>query len=307
MYQFDKILIALDHSDLDQELIIATSIIAKLAGTKSVVFMNTIRNMNIPSSIKKEFPNIVNDALKERKGELEREIDRLFTYDKDKVSVEIKVGAPTKIISKYSAKNDIDLIIVGRKNEKPSGGTVIQRLARRAPCSLLIIPKGFKKTISKILVPIDFSDHSLDAINQTIDLLKINHFPKPKFYTQHVYQVPSGYHYTGKSFDEFGTVMAEHAHKDYTAFMRKAEKSDLEIESIYTLDRQEDTISAIYRTAKEINAGTIIIGAKGITAAAALFIGSSAEKLVQMAKDIPLLVVRPKGKHKGLIDYLKEI
>lgn len=307
MYKFEKILVALDHSDLDKELIYATSMIAKLAGTKLVKFINVIKDLNVPAAIKKEFPNIINDALAERKREIEREIDRYYIHNNSKVSVEIKSGQPTKAILQFSASKEVDLIIVGRKNEKPGGGVIISRLARRAACSLLIIPKGFDKRISKVLVPVDFSKNSLDAVNQTIDLLNIDHFPKPKCIAQHVYQVPSGYHYTGKSFEEFAAIMEEHAKKDYAVFAKKFNKTNLKIEPIYTLDRHEDVISAIYKTAKKIKAGAIVIGAKGITAAASLFIGGSAEKLVQLHSEIPILVVRSKDKQKGLLDILKEI
>lgn len=307
MYKFEKILVALDNSDIDKEIIQSASTIAKLADTKKVKFINVIKDLNVPASIKKEFPNIIEDALNERKKEIERAIDRYYSHDKSKVTVEIKSGQPTKAILKYSASKEVDLIIMGRKSEKDGTAVVIQRLARRAACSLLIIPKGFKRAISKVLVPVDFSENSLDALNQTIDLLKIDKFAKPKFFVQHVYQVPSGYHYTGKSFEEFAAIMEEHAQKDYGAFMKKADDHNLHIEPIYTLDRNDDVIAAIYKTAKKIKAGAIIIGAKGRTAAASLFIGSSTEKLVQMDTQIPLLIVRSKDKQKGLIDVLRGI
>ncbi|WP_422358999.1 universal stress protein [Reichenbachiella sp.] len=307
MYKFEKILVALDHSDLDKELIYSASMIAKLAGTKQVKFINVIKDLNVPAAVKKEFPNIINDALAERKKEIEREIDRYYIHNDSKVSVEVNSGQPTKAILKFSASKEVDLIIVGRKNEKPGGGVTISRLARRAACSLLIIPKGFDKRISKVLVPVDFSDNALAAVNQTIDLLNIDHFPKPKCLIQHVYQVPSGYHYTGKSFEEFAAIMEEHAKKDYEVFKKKFDETNLTIEPIYTLDRHEDIISSIYKTAKKMQAGAIVIGAKGITAAASLFIGGSAEKLVQLHSEIPILVVRSKDKKKGLLDILKGI
>jgi nucleotide-binding universal stress UspA family protein len=49
----------------------------------------------------------------------------------------------------------------------------------------------------------------------------------------------------------------------------------------------------------------IIIGAKGRTAAAALFLGSFAEKMIQAELKYPLLVARPKGKIAGLMDLIK--
>jgi nucleotide-binding universal stress UspA family protein len=51
----------------------------------------------------------------------------------------------------------------------------------------------------------------------------------------------------------------------------------------------------------------IIIGAKGRTAATALFIGSLAERLIQINNKVPLLVTRPKGKNAGIIEYILEI
>lgn len=307
MYRFNNILVALDNTDLDAELISATSMIATLSGAKKVKFIHVIKDLNIPSAVQKEFPNLITDALNERKEHIQREIDRYCTLESIEVKLEITTGQATKQIIKYSANEDTDLIIVGRKNEKTGGGVIVSRLARRAGCSLLIIPKGYKKTISKVLVAIDFSTNSLEALNQTIDLLKVDRFPKPQIITQHVYQVPSGYHYTGKSFNEFGKIMEQNAVKQYKKFTKQANTTDLQIKPVFTLERHEDIIGNIYKTAKKLNAGAIIIGAKGITSAAALFIGSSAEKLVQMDYEIPLMVVRSKGKQKGLIDYLKEL
>lgn len=59
--------------------------------------------------------------------------------------------------------------------------------------------------------------------------------------------------------------------------------------------------------AHEINANAIIIGAKGRTATTAFFLGSIAERLIQLDNDIPLMIVRPKGKNAGFLEFLKEL
>ena len=75
----------------------------------------------------------------------------------------------------------------------------------------------------------------------------------------------------------------------------------------YTEDVSDDPVEEIVAKAKEIGADGIIIGAKGRTAATALFIGSMAERLIQYNDSIPLLVTRPKGKNAGILDYILEI
>lgn len=308
MYNFHRILIILDQSDHDKELIQAASLLSHLAGTKEVHFVNVIQNTNIPAAIKKEFPNILEDAIKERKEQLLKEIERYYTYEEAKQIIDIESGQETKSILKYSAKNGIDLIITGRKSKRSGSDVLVQRLARRAGCSLLIVPKQIKnkKNVTKVLVPVDFSNHSKDALEQAIQLLRKD-LLKPKLLIQHVYEVPTGYHYTGKSYSEFAKVMEDNAKKDYGAFMKQIDTSGIKIETIFSLDRHEDFISVVHSTAKKENVDVILIGAKGRDSTTPLFIGSSAEKMVQVDLSIPVLIVRPKGKQKSIIDVLREI
>lgn len=306
MYNFNKILIILDQSDHDKELIEAASLISHLAGSKEVHFINVIENTNIPAAIKKEFPNLMQDAMDDRKEQLQRDIDQYYTYKDADLTIDIESGQSTKAILRYSAKTNVDLIIMGRKSKRSGSDVLVQRLARRAACSLLIIPKSMRRRVQRILVPVDFSDHSRSALKQAVELLR-GDIPKSKLLIQHVYDVPTGYHYTGKSYSEFAQVMEDNAQKDYGAFMKEIDTADMNIEPIFTLDRHDDFISIVHQTAKKQKADVIVIGAKGRDSTAPLFIGSSAEKMVQVDLSIPVLIVRPKGKQKGIIDILREI
>ena len=304
MQKFDKILVALDNSDIDEDLINAASVAADIAGSSKVSFIHIIKDINIPANVKKEFPNIVKDAVDERKKSLEQKIDQYFSNESAMIATEIASGIPTKSILKFSAKNDIDLIIMGRKNEQ-NGGIIVQRVARRAACSLLIVTKTFNRDIKKILIPFDFSSPSLEAFNHTIELAQ--NIPDIKIIAQNVYQVPTGYHSTGKSYSEFAKIMAENVKNDFENFSKKINNKGMNISPIYTLDRHEDVISTIYKTAKSQKADCIVISAKGRTSTTALFLGSKAEKMIQLDSEIPLVVIRPKGKLEGILDYLKKL
>jgi nucleotide-binding universal stress UspA family protein len=93
----------------------------------------------------------------------------------------------------------------------------------------------------------------------------------------------------------------------YKKFIRKIDTKGVKITPIYTQDDDDDPVQEIVSKALETEADGIIIGAKGRTAATALFIGSIAERLIQFNDSLPLLVTRPKGKNAGILDYILEI
>ncbi|MEQ9303387.1 MAG: universal stress protein [Marinoscillum sp.] len=309
MYKYNKILVGLDNTEMDQNLIKSTADICKFSGSTIVYFVNVLREMNLPESIRKEFPDLLDQAIAERQKELSKNVSKYF----DDLNVEVVVnvvvdqGQVTKSLLKYAGKDKIDLIVLGRKNEKKGGGVLVNRMARRMACSLLIIPKGTELKIQNVLVPTDFSDYSKKAMEKAVMLVKKSKNKSAKLIVQNVYQVPVGYHYTGKSFKEFSEIMKDHAKKDFKQFIGSLNIEGINVEQIYSLDKDEDIITDIYKNAKKVKANLIIIGAKGRSATTALFIGSKAEKLIQQDSEIPLLVVRPKGRIAGFMELIKEL
>jgi nucleotide-binding universal stress UspA family protein len=188
----------------------------------------------------------------------------------------------------------------------PVSGVIAQRLARRASCKLLIIPESHKPSLERILVPIDFSEYSRQALEYAIYISR-NNAGKVEIICQNVYNVPVGYHYTGKSYAEFAEVMKRNAERNFNKFISDIDTEGTRITPVYSLDTNDDFTTDICDMAREKDVSGIIIGAKGRSATTALFIGSMAEKLMQVVKDYPLTVVRPKGKTAGIMEALLEI
>jgi nucleotide-binding universal stress UspA family protein len=101
--------------------------------------------------------------------------------------------------------------------------------------------------------------------------------------------------------------MKKNAEKDYKKFIKKIDTKDIKVKAVYSQDINDDVTSDMIDKAREINANAIIVGAKGRTATTAFFLGSIAERLIQIDHDIPLMVVRPKGKNAGFMEFLKEL
>lgn len=292
---------------MDDTLVKFAYYIAKINRTKKVCFTNIIRNLQIPKEVLKEFPNLIENMVNERKSQMKEVVDKNWGSDiETDIAYVVKEGQLAKKVLKLAHEKSADMILVGRKVTLPGSGVGSQRLARRASCTLMIIPENSVPIISKILVPSDFSDYSKNALEEAI-LIAERADKNIEIICQNVYTVPSGYHFTGKSYEEFAAIMKTHAEIQYKKFMRKIDIKGVKVTTLYTQDEDDDPVEDILNKALEINANGIIIGAKGRTAATALFLGSMAERLIQLNDKIPLIVTRPKGKNAGILDYILEI
>ena len=306
MYLIKKLIVCLDQTSLDKILIQHAAFIARVNQTKKVYFVNVIKNLSVPKEVLEEFPNLVENMINERQGAMETMVKEYFGSTKGiSLNFVVKEGSLSKKVLKLAEEKSADMIIIGRKIELPGTGVASLRLARRASCSLLIVPEGSLPKITKILVPSDFSEYSKDALEEAIMIAERH--GNVEIVCQNVFTVPSGYHFTGKSYEEFTQIMQMHAEINYKKFIRKIDTKGIKISPIYTKDDDDDPVQEIVSKALEIGADGIIIGAKGRTAATALFIGSMAERLIQFNDSLPLLVTRPKGKNAGILDYILEI
>lgn len=307
MYQIKKLIVCLDQTSLDETLVRFASFIANANQTKKIYFTNVIRNLNIPKEVLSEFPSLIENMVEERRSQMKVTVEKNFVSKEDiEFSYIVKEGQLSKKVLKLAHEKSADMIIIGRKVNLPGTGVISQRLARRASCSLLIIPENSSPKIDRLLVPSDFSDYSKDAMEEAI-LIAEKYGNKTEIVCQNVFTVPSGYHFTGKSYEEFTEIMKIHAEINFKKFIRKIDTKNITITPVYTQDEDDDPVEDILAKAKEIHADAIIIGAKGRTAATALFIGSMAERLIQLNEEFPLLVTRPKGKNAGILDYILEI
>lgn len=306
MEPIKKIFVSLDMSEMDSLLVQFASVIANSSSADHVFFINVVRNLNIPSEVKKEFPRIEENAIQERVDKIKETVKANFKCNRDIKTECIAEPGQTGVVLSLANKYKADLIVVGQKKVSTGTGVLAQRLARRASCNLFIVPEGSDPGVNKLLIPIDFSKYSKLALEQAIEIARRSG-PEVEVICQNVYSVPAGYHYTGKSFNEFAEIMKKHAQEDFKKFIKRIDTEGVKISTKYSLDNNDNLASDIYDLANEINPDTIVIGAKGRTAAAAIFLGSLAEKLVNSKMSHPLLVVRPKGKNAGLIETLKEI
>ncbi|MGB5929002.1 MAG: universal stress protein, partial [Cyclobacteriaceae bacterium] len=157
-----------------------------------------------------------------------------------------------------------------------------------------------------ILVPIDFSDYSKQALEKAIDIAD-HRKEKPQVICMNVYKVPTGYHYTGKPFEEVAKRMKQNAKLEFKKFIHPIDTKGVPLKDLYDLDDNNDFTTNIVDIARQEKADVVIIGAKGRTVSTAFFLGSIAEKLIQLDSEFPLMVMRPKGRNAGFLEFFREL
>ncbi len=305
MLETRKILVCLDGSDMDETLLSFVSFISKSSPAEDIFFINVLTNISEINSA--EFDKLDDKVVQFRKDSIYQRLKTIMPHDiSANIHVIVKKGNAFREVLKILENKSIDVVFSGSKWKSKGTGIFNQRLARRAPCSLIVIPEGHVPELKTLLIPIDFSIHSRMALEYAVFISKSNDF-KVKIICQNIYSVPTGYHYSGKSYQDFAQIMKDNAAKEYEVWVSKIETLDTPIEVRFSLDENDDFGQVIKNLAVQEEVSGILIGAKGRTAASALFIGSTAEKLIHAIDYLPLTIVRKKGSNASVLESLREL
>ncbi len=302
MYSINRVMVCLDLTELDETLIAYTEMISKIFDVNAVYLHHVAKTLDLPEKVAEKYPDLLapSDEVIERRI---REMAEKYFKNNDACSCDIVVreGNPTDKILRWSEIKEIDLIVMGRKLSLKGSGVLPGELAKVAHCSLLFVPENAKLQINKVLVPVDFSKTSGFAFQEALDIRKATNC---QLTIQNSYDVPSGYHTIGKSYEEFAEIMKEHAYEDAITFLKRNQASPDDVKMIFTLDDERDPAERAYEIADSMDADLIIIGSKGRTGIASLLLGSVADKMTQCNASIPLLVVKVKKENMGFLETL---
>ncbi|WP_194973544.1 universal stress protein [Aquiflexum lacus] len=303
MKNFEKAMVGLDLTEMDEILIPKISAVSGILGIQKIYFIHVSKDLSLPEEVKKNFPDLVAPADEAIKSEIKSLLASSNFPKNIEIEIVVEEGNPMSTVLRWAKIKDVDLMIMGRKKVLEGSGSLAKSLAQKAPCSVMFIPELVNiKIPERILVPMDFSAHShftfqfaekaAEEFNSTI-------------FGLHLYEVPSGYYKTGKSFDEFAEIMKSHAKNDYEKFLEKYAHNPFEC--MFVLNDSGNEGRFIIDKANELNIDLILMGSRGRTSSAAVLLGSIAEKLVQANNEVPMLIFKKKGETMSFFDALMKI
>lgn len=170
-------------------------------------------------------------------------------------------------------------------------GSVAEELVRTATCPVITLHENQKGSadIKRIVVPVDFSDHSRTALSQAKHLAAAYGASVDALYVIEEWYYPHIFGMQLPSLAETNPEMNEMAQKSIEKFYTETPGPDVE----HTLSVHFGTIvNSIRGHAAEINADLVVIATHGVTSEWEELIGSVTEKLVRTS-DVPMWTMRP--------------
>ena len=301
MALLNRVLVGLDFSRTDSQVLTYLKGLSLISFPEKIFFTNIHSEIDVPSEILEQFPDLKSSINNTFIKELVEETNAVNFVGCEKEYVALEGNLLFNLIEK-STNDNIDLVVVGRKNKHGAKGLEHKKIVRKSPCGVLIIPENSKPIFKNIFLATDFSEYSKIALQEAISLA---HSSNGKIVCQHVYEVPTGYSKTGKTFTQFAAIMRENAEVNFKKYIKDIDTKGVKIEPVFTLSNHREEAENIAAVSRERKSDLVIIGSKGRTNLSAILLGSITEALLDELYSIPILVVKKKGDQFDFIDAIK--
>jgi len=295
MQKFRRILVALDLSAADQQILKYLAANAALMGVEKAYFMHIMPDFTVPSHVDVEFQKLfapeypVDEKVRDKLG---FDIQEIFGEDTGiEYSIEVIEGKPYEKLLHWAKVKEADLLVVGKKEASEGSGITARRVARNARCNILFIPANGYGEMENIVVPIDFSAHSLHALQAALALR--NRREDVAVHGLYIVDLPPEDYYTrSRPGTGYRGILMESAQVAYSSFVKDNELPPGEIEMTFLENTKHDIARHIEDFALEKGNSMIIMGAKGHSPFETFLFGSITEKMAERHNKLPLFIVR---------------
>jgi len=290
MIKIKRILFPTDFSKCAEQAFLYAVFLAEQTGAQlHMLHVNVLHGYD-PNNPDYRFPEIdesiqnkLNEAVTEH---MKSEIKKAGAHNISVRKIQERSISAAPAVLDYTVGNDIDLIVMGTHGRRGMGhmllGSVTEEVVRLSRCPVLTVRERKEaaqpEDISKILVPVDFSDHSRDALSHAreiagvydaeIQLLYIIEEPLNTFFYE---------------LDELTTLrtfpeVEERSRNELDAAFRKSNGPDVPVD-FFVIEGRPKT--DIVKFAQSNGSDLIVISTHGLTAIEELLVGSTTEKVVR--------------------------
>ncbi|WP_417885772.1 universal stress protein [Zunongwangia sp.] len=285
MTQIKSILVGLDLSPMDDQLIDYACFLAKTLKVEKVYFTHNVKKYAISELFKEQMEDIdleqvIGDELTEKiteRFDADIEWDTLIAEDKYTESLF------NFIVNKYY----IDLVIIGNKIEYDGTGVLSDKLLRILKCQLLLVPDEAAKKLDNMWIGTDFSRTSMKIFHTIENLVDIT---KAKVTAAHVYHIPAQFAiYLSEA--SMKTKLEKHSNERLDKFVKKLDKA-YQINKISIHGQDSTTAERLVEAAEKNQANLLVVGDKGSNNISSLMLGSVTDELSNLSMKLPLWVIK---------------
>ncbi len=303
MQTFDRILVCLDLTEMDDTLIRYAGFLASVFRPQSITFMHVMQTVDIPEEIAEAFPGL--DAPLEQiiRDEITEKVEEGFGFA-DGVAHEVVVhtGNTTEKIVQYARKHGTGLALMGKKIGYAGEGGVSRKIVGLIPASVLFITETSPRQINRILVRMDFTSVSALAV-KTADY--VASATGADLECHHVYKLPINYlaRESPAQVNRVRKQLEGHVDREYKKFTQKHGVKE-GISCGFSMDLHGDEARILYNQAIRNGADMIVVGSMMKSQLANVMLDATTEKLAGTDMNIPLMVVRDRKRSKSFLEAL---
>ncbi len=285
MKPIKNVLVGLDLSSIDQQLIRYSSFFSEMVSVEKVYFVHNIKRYEISEILEKEIKDIdIEELISE---EIKENIQENFKAD---IEWEVLISDDPyteSLISYIVNKYKINLLILGNKNNKNGSGILAFKVLRTIRCQFLWIPENYETKMEKIWVGTDFSNASkkcfaFSSYLEDKDSIKVE--------AVHVYSLPFHFSpYLNNS--KIQPKMDSYVDKKFDNFLKKVDYSG-KVQRFKVAGREANVAKKLKEEAYKNDVDLLIVADKGSNTFSNLTLGSVTEDLFYRDLKIPLLIVK---------------
>lgn len=291
---FPKIIVALDHSGLDEKLIEYSHFITTHFKTNTTQFFHVVPHYMSSNILDSRLENLLRKKsilARQQPKNLEKKINSIFEK-KEGIDINLSVveGKPQDQLLNIIREKKPSLLVLGKKQISEGSGIIARRIARKAGCPIWFVTENANINLKKILVPIDFSSYSLKALKTALYLKK--QLKEVSITALHLIDVPMTAYKINRNKEEIIQRLKTSAENSFRQFLNQNKLSETDIEFKMLLNDNYNVAEYVQEMAAQEKSDLIITGAKGRSGLGGFVFGSVTERLISYPEIPPVLVVR---------------
>jgi nucleotide-binding universal stress UspA family protein len=281
MFPFQRVVVGLDRSEADRDLLRYAAALAGDAGAKSFDFVHAMDD----SAVRPGSATTHQQALEHITQSVASWFESRSAVTK---ACHVMHGDRVDRLLEFVATQAADLLLIGHRSGHLDRRSLSRRLAMNAPCSLWMAPRGSPPRFARILAAVDFSPDSAAALDTAISLAKSLGLSECRVL-----------HVRTPSRDFCATDKAAVA--GLNGFLDSRQNHGIALRGM--VEEDDEVSGAIHRVAQLDGVDLIVIGARGANPSAAVLLGAEAEHLLRETS-IPVLLAKPAGAQLDLLRLL---
>jgi nucleotide-binding universal stress UspA family protein len=214
------------------------------------------------------------------------------------VEAQVRGFSPAALILEYAREQDVDVVVMGTHGRRGPArlfmGSVATEVVRHAECPVMTLrqsdPPREVHAVRRILVPLDFSDHSLVALAHGNDLARRYGASLELLHVVEIQTYPTLYGPVATVFDI--NAVKEVSLQAMDRAMRRMPGASAGYDKYVVGGRASTEIAAF---ANEHASDMVVISTHGLSGLERLLTGSTTEQVVRLV-DCPVFTVKAFGK-----------